>query len=107
MPHNLVRLAVAAREASAPRAVPAIDEHRSDDEGVTPADEVEERWMRRLAAILDAPTGENSADAAQLTTDLWIGGRSAAMVFSIDGAMKPSSTRVTVMVKVRLSAQYP
>ena len=79
MPHNLIRLAVAAREASAPRAVPAIDEHRSDDEGVTPADEVEERWMRRLAAILDAPTGENSADAAQLTTDLWIGGRSAAM----------------------------
>jgi hypothetical protein len=80
MPHNLVKLAVAAREASAPRAaVPAIDEHRSDDEGVTPADEVEERWMRRLAAILDAPTGENSADAAQLTTDLWIGGRSAAM----------------------------
>ena len=35
--------------------------------------------MRRLAAILDAPTGENSSDAAQLTTDLWIGGRSAAM----------------------------
>ena len=80
MPHNLVQLAVAAREASgAPRAVPAIDEHRPDDEGVTPADEVEERWMRRLAAILDAPTGENSSDAAQLTTDLWIGGRSAAM----------------------------
>ena len=79
MPLNLIKLAVAAREASAPRAVPAIDEHRSDDEGVTPADEVEERWMRRLAAILDAPTGENSADAAQLTTDLWIGGRSAAM----------------------------
>ena len=78
MPHHLVKLAVAAREASAPRAVPAIDEHRSDDEGVTPADEVEERWMRRLAAMLDAP-GENSADAAQLTTDLWIGGRSAAM----------------------------
>ena len=79
MPHNLVRLAVAAREAvSAPRAVPAIDEHRSDDEGVTPADEVEERWIRRLAAILDVP-GENSSDAAQLTTDLWIGGRSAAM----------------------------
>ena len=78
MPHNLVRLAVAAREASAPRAVPAIDEHRSDDEDVTPADDVEERWMRRLAAILDAP-GENSSDAAQLTTDLWIGGRSAAM----------------------------
>ncbi|CAH0378468.1 unnamed protein product [Pelagomonas calceolata] len=80
MPHNLVQLAVAAREASgAPRAVPAIDEHRSDDEGVTPADEVEDRWMRRLAAILEAPTGENSSDAAQLTTDLWIGGRSAAM----------------------------
>ena len=79
MPHNLIRLAVAAREASAPRAVPAIDEHRPDDEGVTPADEVEDRWMRRLAAILDAPTGENSSDAAQLTTDLWIGGRSAAM----------------------------
>ena len=78
MPHNLIQLAVAAREASAPRAVPAIDEHRSDDEGVTPADEVEERWMRRLAAMLDVP-GENSADAAQLTTDLWIGGRSAAM----------------------------
>ena len=79
MPHNLVRLAVAAREAvSAPRAVPAIDEHRSD-EGVTPVDEVEDRWMRRLAAMLDAPTGENSSDAAQLTTDLWIGGRSAAM----------------------------
>ena len=78
MPFNLVKLAVAAREASgAPRAVPAIDEHRSD-EGVTPADEVEDRWMRRLAAMLDAP-GENSADAAQLTTDLWIGGRSAAM----------------------------
>ena len=34
--------------------------------------------MRRLAAMLDAP-GENSSDAAQLTTDLWIGGRSAAM----------------------------
>ena len=79
MPHNLIRLAVAAREASAPRAVPAIDEHRPDDEGVTPTDEVEDRWMRRLAAILDAPTGENSSDAAQLTTDLWIGGRSAAM----------------------------
>ena len=79
MPHHLVKLAVAAREASAPRAVPAIDEHRSDDEGVTPADEVEERWMRRLAAMLDAPTGENSADAAQLTNELWIGGRSAAM----------------------------
>ena len=78
MPHNLITLAVAAREASAPRAVPAIDEHRSDDEGVTPADEVEERWMGRLAAMLDAP-GENSADAAQLTNDLWIGGRSAAM----------------------------
>ena len=78
MPHNLIRLAVAAREASAPRAVPAIDEHRSDDEGVTPADEVEDRWMRRLAAMLDVP-GENSSDAAQLTTDLWIGGRSAAM----------------------------
>ena len=77
---NLIRLAVAAREASgAPRAVPAIDEHRSDDAGVEPADEVEERWMRRLAAILDAPTGENSSDAAQLTTGLWIGGRSAAM----------------------------
>ena len=79
MPHHLVKLAVAAREASAPRAVPAIDEHRSDDAGVTPADEVEDRWMRRLAAMLDAPTGENSSDAAQLTTDLWIGGRSAAM----------------------------
>ena len=80
MPFNLIKLAVAAREASgAPRAVPAIDEHRPDNEGVTPADEVEERWMRRLAAILDAPTGENSSDAAQLTTDLWIGGRSAAM----------------------------
>ena len=79
MPHNLVKLAVAAREAvGAPRAVPAIDEHRSDDEGVTPADEVEDRWMRRLAAMLDVP-GENSSDAAQLTTDLWIGGRSAAM----------------------------
>ena len=78
MPHNLIRLAVAAREASAPRAVPAIDEHRSDDEGVTPADEVEDRWMRRLAAMLDVP-GENSSEAAQLTTDLWIGGRSAAM----------------------------
>ena len=78
MPHNLIKLAVAAREASAPRAVPAIDEHRSDDEGVTPADEVEDRWMRRLAAMLDVP-GENSSDAAQLTTDLWIGGRSAAM----------------------------
>ena len=35
--------------------------------------------MRRLAAMLDVPTGENSSDAAQLTTDLWIGGRSAAM----------------------------
>ena len=34
--------------------------------------------MRRLAAMLDVP-GENSSDAAQLTTDLWIGGRSAAM----------------------------
>ena len=79
MPHNLVKLAVAAREASgAPRAVPAIDEHRSNDEGVTPADGVEDRWMRRLAAMLDVP-GENSSDAAQLTTDLWIGGRSAAM----------------------------
>ena len=30
------------------------------------------------AAMLDVP-GENSSDAAQLTTDLWIGGRSAAM----------------------------
>ena len=79
MPLNLIRLAVAAREASgAPRAAPAIDEHRSDNEGVTPADEVEERWMRRLAAMLDVP-GENSSEAAQLTTDLWIGGRSAAM----------------------------
>ncbi len=78
MPHNIVKLAVAAREASAPRAVPAIDEHRPDDEGVTPADEVEDRWMRRLAAMLDVP-GENNSDAAQLTTDLWIGGRSAAM----------------------------
>ena len=79
MPHNLVKLAVAAREASGARHnVPAIDEHRPDDEGVTPGNEVEERWMRRLATILDAP-GENSSDAAQLTTDLWIGGRSAAM----------------------------
>ena len=79
MPHHLVKLAVAAREASAPRAVPAIDENISENDDVTPGDEVEDRWMRRLAAILDAPTGENSADAAQLTTDLWIGGRSAAM----------------------------
>ena len=78
MPFNLVKLAVAAREASAPRAVPAIDENLSENANVTPADEVEERWMRRLAAMLDAP-GENSSDAAQLTTDLWIGGRSAAM----------------------------
>ena len=75
MPHSLVKLAVAAREASA---VPAIDENLSENEDVTPADEVEDRWMRRLAAVLDAP-GENSSDAAQLTTDLWIGGRSAAM----------------------------
>jgi len=80
MPHNLVKLAVAAREASgAPHNVPAIDETRSDDEGVKTEDEVEDRWMRRLATMLDAPTGENSSDAAQLTTDLWIGGRSAAM----------------------------
>ena len=79
MPHNLIRLAVAAREASnVPRDVPTIDENRSGDEGVKTEDEVEDRWMRRLATILDAP-GENSADAAQLTTDLWIGGRSAAM----------------------------
>ena len=89
MPHNLIQLAVAAREASgAPRAVD--DANRSDDAGgvkpedpwnagVKTEDEVEDRWMRRLAAMLDAPTGENSADAAQLTTDLWIGGRSAAM----------------------------
>jgi len=94
MPHNLVRLAVAAREASAPRAVPAIDEHRSDDEDVTPADDVEERWMRRLAAILDAP-GENSSDAAQLTTDLWIGGRSAAM-----DVLAANSRSVTDLVNV-------
>ena len=94
MPHNLIKLAVAAREASAPRAVPAIDEHRSDDEGVTPADEVEERWMRRLAAILDAP-GENSADAAQLTTDLWIGGRSAAM-----NVLAANSRGITDLVNV-------
>ena len=87
MPHNLVKLAVAAREASGARH--SVDEaNRSDDAvkpedrwnaGVKTEDEVEERWMRRLAAILEAPTGENSADAAQLTTDLWIGGRSAAM----------------------------
>ena len=79
MPHNLIRLAVAAREASSvPRDVPTIDENRSGDEGVKTEDEVEDRWMRRLATILDAP-GENSADAAQLTNELWIGGRSAAM----------------------------
>ncbi len=94
MPHNLIKLAVAAREASAPRAVPAIDEHRSDDEGVTPADDVEERWMRRLAAILDVP-GENSSDAAQLTTDLWIGGRSAAM-----DVLAANSRGVTDLVNV-------
>jgi len=94
MPFNLIKLAVAAREASAPRAVPAIDEHRSNDEGVTPADEVEERWMRRLAAILDVP-GENSADAAQLTTDLWIGGRSAAM-----DVLAANSRGVTDLVNV-------
>ena len=95
MPHNLIRLAVAAREASGARHnVPAIDEHRSDDEGVTPADEVEERWMRRLAAILDVP-GENSADAAQLTTDLWIGGRSAAM-----DVLAANSRSVTDLVNV-------
>ena len=94
MPHNLIRLAVAAREASAPRAIPAIDEHRSDDEGVTPTDEVEERWMRRLAAILDVP-GENSADAAQLTTDLWIGGRGAAM-----DVLAANSRGVTDLVNV-------
>ena len=88
MPHNLIQLAVAAREASgAPRAVD--DANRSDDAGVVnpedrwnagvkTEDEVEDRWMRRLAAMLDVP-GENSSDAAQLTTDLWIGGRSAAM----------------------------
>ena len=94
MPHNLIKLAVAAREASAPRAVPAIDDPRSDDEDVTPADEVEERWMRRLAAMLDVP-GENSSDAAQLTTDLWIGGRSAAM-----DVLAANSRGVTDLVNV-------
>ena len=87
MPHNLVKLAVAAREASGARhsvddANRSADTVKPEDQwnaGVKTEDEVEERWMRRLAAILDAPTGENSSDAAQLTTDLWIGGRSAAM----------------------------
>ena len=85
MPHNLVQLAVAAREASSARNVPAIDDAGPGVEpkdrwnaGVKTEDEVEDRWMRRLAAMLDVP-GENIADAAQLTTDLWIGGRSAAM----------------------------
>ena len=88
MPHNLVMLAVAAREASGARHS-VDDANRSDDAGVVKPedrwnagvkteDEVEERWMRRLAAMLDVP-GENNSDAAQLTTDLWIGGRSAAM----------------------------
>ena len=82
MPHNLVKLAVAARENIGTRhdVLPHVDDaNSSDDKHTAPDDEVEDRWMRRLAAILDAPTGENSADAAQLTTDLWIGGRSAAM----------------------------
>ena len=81
MPHNLVKLAVAARENIGTRhdVLPHVDDaNSSDDKHTAPDDEVEDRWMRRLAAILDAP-GENSADAAQLTTDLWIGGRSAAM----------------------------
>ena len=81
MPHNLVRLAVAARENIGTRhdVLPHVDDaNSSDDKHITPDDAVEDRWMRRLATMLDAP-GENSADAAQLTTDLWIGGRSAAM----------------------------
>jgi hypothetical protein len=88
MPHNLIKLAVAAREASgAPHNVD--DANRSDNAGVVKPedrwnagvkteDEVEDRWMRRLATILDAP-GENNSDAAQLTNELWLGGRSAAM----------------------------
>ena len=82
MPHNLVKLAVAARENIGTRhdVLPHVDDaNSSDDKYTTPDDEVEDRWMRRLGAILDAPMGENSSDAAQLTTDLWIGGRSAAM----------------------------
>ena len=81
MPHNLVKLAVAARENIGTRhdALPHVDDaNSSDDKHTTPDDAVEDRWMRRLATILDVP-GETSSDAAQLTTDLWIGGRSAAM----------------------------
>ena len=98
MPHNLVKLAVAARENIGTRhdALPHVDDaNSSDDKYTTPDDEVEDRWMRRLGAILDAPMGENSSDAAQLTTDLWIGGRSAAM----DG-LAANSRGITDLVNV-------
>ena len=79
MPHNLIKLAVVAREAiSTPQILHVDASNASDDEGGQPEDEVEERWMRRLATILDAP-GENASDAARLANDLWVGGRSAAM----------------------------
>ena len=80
MPHNLIKLAVAAREAiGTPHDVPHTDaSNSSDNECVEALDTVEERWMRRLAVILDA-AGENSSDAARLANDLWIGGRTAAM----------------------------
>ena len=97
MPHNLVKLAVAARENIGTRhdVLPHVDDaNSSDDKYTTPDDEVEDRWMRRLAAILDAP-GENSSDAAQLTTDLWIGGRSAAM-----DVLAANSRGVTDLVNV-------
>ena len=97
MPHNLVKLAVAARENIGTRhdVLPHVDDaNSSDDKYTTPDDEVEDRWMRRLAAILDAP-GENSSDAAQLTTDLWIGGRSAAM-----DVLAANSRSVTDLVNV-------
>ena len=55
MPHNLVRLAVAAREAIAQDTTYSpTSTNSSDDEHAAPADAVEERWMRRLAAMLDA-----------------------------------------------------
>ena len=97
MPHNLVKLAVAARENIGTRhdVLPHVDDtNSSDDKHTAPDDEVEDRWMRRLAAILDAP-GENSSEAAQLTNELWIGGRSAAM-----DVLAANSRGVTDLVNV-------
>ena len=72
MPHNLVRIAVAARDptpstrlANAATAL-AGDDDAVVEETVNPADDFEARWLRRLAVVLDAP-GENVDDACALT----------------------------------------